>query len=453
MSHYRVEAERTVLGGCLLDNSQVDKLSLSIDDFYDARSQAIWAAIHDVMRRGEVADVVSVDDYLGVDGPGLAFLAEMVRETPGATSAANHAPIIKDKARRRAVAGAVSAVLNDLSNPRADVASIIDSAQESLSSLIGGSDRRVVEVKDWVGEWIDLLDRRLQGDEREQGISTGLAELDQLITLKSPDLLVLAGESGMGKTAAACHLLDTVTMRQGKPSIMFQLEMSKEAIWERVAASYSGARTSFMKRPAQVAGDDWSLIGTAVTRVKESPLVIDDRPGLSMAQIRGEAKRWRDHWGELGVIIIDYVGIVEPDDKRAPREQQVAQIAKASKQLAKDMDCCVVLMAQINRDNTKRSEKRPIVSDLRESAALQHNADIISFVYREEYYKPETDRRGILEWIVAKNREGALGTVEIVCDLAKSQLTPFTAENWMQWKQEHPAPERASEQPDPGFTV
>lgn len=452
MSHYNIDAEQAVIAGCLLDNSQVDKVSLSLDDFYDPHHQAIWAAIHDIMRRDGVADVVSVDDYLGVKGPGLARLAEMVRGASNAGTAERHAPILKDKSRRRAISLAVGSVLDDLNNPGADVLSIIDSAQERLSSLIGHSDRKVGEVKDWVGDWLDLLDRRVQGEESEMGISTGIAELDEYFTLKSPDLHVLAGESGMGKTVAACHLMDHVTMRQGKPSIMFQLEMSKEAVWERVAASFSGARTSFMKRPGQVSGDDWPQLGAAFQRVQEASMVIDDRPGLTMAQIRGECKRWRDYWGEIGVIIIDYVGIVEPDDKRAPREQQIAQIAKAAKQLAKDIDCHVVLMAQINRDNTRRTDKRPIVTDLRESAALQHNADIISLVYREEYHNPESDRRGILEWIVGKNREGACGTVEMVCDLARSRLTPLTGEELSRWHQEHPAPNKQSK-PDDGFSI
>lgn len=440
MSHYNLDAEQVVLAGCLLDNERVDKIGLSINDFYNPQHQAIWGAINDIMRRGKVADVVSVDDYLGETGPGLANLAELVRQAPSGASAEHHAPIVKDKARRRAISLAMVAVLDDLNNPGTDVLDVIDGAQERLSALIGHSDRKVGEVKDWVGDWVDLLDRRVQGDEREMGISTGIAELDEFFTLKSPDLHILAGESGMGKTLAACHLMDAVTMRQGKPSIMFQLEMSKEAVWERIAASYSGARTSFMKRPGSHPGDDWSQIGVAVQRVQEAPLVIDDRPGLSMAQIRGECKRWKDHWGEVGVVIIDYVGIVSPDDKRAPREQQIAQIARSAKQLAKQIDCHVVLMAQINRDNTKRTEKRPMVTDLRESAALQHNADIISFVYRDEHYNKESERRGIMEWIVGKNREGALGTVELVCDLPRSSLKPLTADALQRWQMENPAP-------------
>ncbi len=340
MSHHNLDAEQRVVAACLLDNSLIDSLSLSINDFYDATHQAIWAAMHDIIRRGDVADVVSVDDYLGERGPGLVMLAEMVQGMVSAGSVTHCAGIIKDKARRRAVSHAVGAVLDDLNNPGADVLSVIDGAQERLSALIGHSDRKVGEVKEWVGEWLDLLDARLQGEQREKGLSTGNPDLDEYFTLRSGDLMVLAGESGMGKTVAASHLMDAVTMRQGAPSLMFQLEMSKESIWERIAASYSGARLKFMKRPNDVLGDDWSQLGAAVQRVKDAPLVIDDRPGLTMAQIRGEAKRWRDYWGGIGVLIVDYVGIVQPEDRRAPREQQIAEIARGCKNMANRMPCC-----------------------------------------------------------------------------------------------------------------
>lgn len=452
MKHHNIDAEQTLIAGSLLDNAVVDRVSVSLNDFHDPVHQAIWAAIHDIIRRGDTADVVTVDDYLGERGPGLAMLAEMVRGVVSTSSATHCAVIIKDKARRRAVSSAVGAVLDDLNNPRADVLTVIDGAQERLSALIGHSDRKVGEVKEWVGEWLDTLDARLQGEQREKGLSTGSPDLDEYFTMQSGDLMVLAGESGMGKTVAATHLMDAVTMRQGEPSIMFQLEMSKEAIWERIAASFSGARLKFMKRPNDVSGDDWTQLAAAVARVKDAPLVIDDRPGLTMAQIRGEAKRWRDHWGRIGLLVVDYVGIIQPEDRRAPREQQIAEVARGCKNMAKDLDCAVVLLAQINRDNTRRTDKRPIVTDLRESAALQHNADIISLVYREDYHNEESERRGLMEWIVGKNREGACGTVEMVCDLSRSSLKPFTADAWSRWQQENPKPDTSAIAGD-GFSV
>lgn len=437
---YNLDAERSLLAQCLLDNRAIDQASAIVNagDFWDSGHAAIWQAINAIAKDNGTVDVVSVDDHLGQKSPGLSVLAEICRGVVTHGAAAHCAGIIKDKSRRRALDASIRGVLEDLHKHHISVPDIIDNAQERLSSLIGHSDRPVTEVKDWLPEWIDLLERRSRGEESEVGLSTGFGDLDELFRMRPGELHILAGESGMGKTVAACNLMNSVGMIQKRPVLMFQLEMSKEDVWERIASAYGGARARFMKDPTHTPGDDWPQVSTAVARAQEATITIDDRPGLSMAQIKGQAKRWRDHWGEIGLLLIDYAGLVQPHDTRIQREQQIAQIARDCKNLSKDMNCHVVLMAQINRENTRRVDKRPIASDLRESAALQHNADIISLLYRDEHYNQESDRRGILEWIVDKNRKGPRGKAEMVCDLSRSRLEPFTADALDRWRREHP---------------
>lgn len=437
---YNLDAERNLLAQCLLDNRGIDQASpfIGAADFWDSQNAAIWKAMCDLIRQEHTANIVSVDDYLGQNSPGIAALAEMAREVVSGGSAEHCAKIIKDKAHRRAIESAVKSVFDDLHKPHMTTTDIIDRAQDQLSILVGHSDRPVTEVKDWLHEWVDLLDRRCQGEESQIGMSTGYHDLDEYFRLRSGELHILAGESGMGKTVAACNLMNSVGMIQQRPVLMFQLEMSKEDVWERIVSAYSGAKGRFMKDPKNTPGNDWPSVSTAVARAKDVTMVVDDRPGLSMSQIKAQVKRWRDHWGEVAMVMIDYVGLMQPADSRMPREQQISEIAKACKNMAKEMDCHVVLMAQINRENTKRVDKRPLPTDLRESAALQHNADIISLVYRDEHYNPESERRGILEWIIGKNRKGPRGTVDMVCDLSRSRLEPFAAEALDRWRRENP---------------
>lgn len=437
---YNLDAERALLAECLMNNANVDQASAIVNagDFWEAHHGAIWQAINGIIKDNRKADIVSVDDYMGQNSPGIAYLAEMCRDVVTQGAAVHCAGIIKDKSRRRAIEGAIRGLFDDLHKNHISVPEIIDTAQERLSALIGDSDRPVTELREWLPEWIDLLERRSRGEESELGLSTGYPELDEYFRMRPGELHILAGESGMGKTVAACNLINSVSMIQGRTSLMFQLEMSRGDVWERIVSAYSGARGRFMKDPMNTPGDDWPQISTAVARGNESNIVIDDRQGLTMAQIRGQAKRWRDHWGEIGLLMIDYVGLVEAADKRISREQQISEIARACKNMAKELDCHVVLMAQINRENTKRVDKRPMPTDLRESAALQHNADIISLLYRDEHYNPESDKRGILEWIIGKNRKGPRGTVDMVCDLSRSRLEPFSAESLDRWRRDHP---------------
>lgn len=441
---YSHEAEASVIGACILDPAQIDAVSdlVSLEDFYVEYHRAMWSGLQQLALSNSV-DPVSlhelVSDYSEYYG-GLQGLCEMARTTPASNNAKAYATAVRDKALRRRLNIYLDEIGEQVGSPHTSLPDLIDKAQAKLASVIGQRAGTVQPVQGWLSSWVDELDARFNGEIDPMGLLFNIPELDAKTSgMHSEDLIVLGGESGMGKTVVAAHILDSVCLRQKKPALMFQLEMRKEQVFNRVMGSYSGVKLDALKNPRRFMNSEgWSQVTAGVAAAKEAGLVIDDRPGLTPAQIRAAAKRWKEHYGELGCVIIDHAGIVQPDDKSIPREQQMAEVSKSSKILAKELGCPVILLAQINRENTKRGDKRPVMSDLRESASLEHNADMILFIYREAKHSPDCEYPGVAELIVAKQRDGEVGTVQVVCDLSRSQLKPATAENIANYQREFP---------------
>lgn len=439
------EAELSVITSCLINPKRVDECAdvISINDFHSPIMRDCWAWIASQAASGGEIEVIGLSEQLDSlhpnDETSLIWLSEMVRNHAGSANAVHYAKAVHDKAQRRrlqAVAEEIGGMAGDIHQ---DFGGIVDAAQSRVSGLLGPGAESVGVVSDWLTEFVDDLEAKLDGRVDPMGILYNIPDVDQKTSgLHKKDLVILAGESGMGKTVAACHILESVSMRQNKPAIMFQLEMDRGPLLRRVIGSYSGVPLALLKDPkAHKHSEHWFKLEPAFARLKEAKLVIDDRPGLTMAQMRGAAKRWKQQFGELGVIIIDHAGIVGIEDKSMSREQQIAEVSRQGKIMAKDLDTTVILLAQINRDNKVRKDKRPILSDLRESASLQHNADVVMFVYRDEVYHPDTDAWGIMEFIIAKQRDGEVGTGRAVCDLSRSQLKPMTGENIADYRREN----------------
>lgn len=438
------EAEISLIGACLLDPAQIDAVAdvVAVTDFYMPHHRAMWSAMQQLALAGQV-DVVSLHDLIGDHSDhygGLPGLVQITRNTPNASNAKHYAEAVHDKALRRRLQISLDEVGEQVGAPGNELSEVIDRAQAKLAGVMGERAGSVQPVQGWLSSWLDELDDRFHGRIDPMGLLFNIPELDAKTSGMHPeDLIILGGESGMGKTVVAAHILDSVCLRQGRPAVMFQLEMRKEQVLNRVMASHTGVKLDALKDPRYKMDDEgWAQVTAGVIATKEAGLVIDDRPGLTPTQIRAAAKRWKEHYGELGCVIIDHAGIVQPDDKAIPREQQVSEVSKSSKILAKELGCPVILLAQINRENTKRGDKRPVMSDLRESASLEHNADLILFIYREAKHNPDCEHPGIAELIVAKQRDGEVGTVEVVCDLSRSQLKPATAENISNYTREFP---------------
>ncbi|MBW5801161.1 replicative DNA helicase [Halomonas elongata] len=441
---YSAEAEASLIGACLLGPEQVDAVSdiVSVEDFYVPLHRVMWTAIQQLAMSGSV-NVVSLHDLISDytdEYDGLAGLAEMTRRTPSPDSAKLYAATVHDKAVRRGLQISLEELGSRLESPHSDLTQLVDQAQSKLAGVMGERASSVTPVKGWLDAWVTELDDRFNGRIDPMGVLFNIPELDAKTNgMHSEDLVIVGGESGMGKTVVAAHILDSVCLRQNKPAVMFQLEMRKEQVLNRVMGSHTGVKLDALKDPRRhMNGEGWNQVTAGVAAAKEAGLVIDDRPGLTPTQIRAAAKRWKEHYGELGCVIIDHAGIVQPDDKTIPREQQMAEVSKSGKILAKELGCPVILLAQINRENTKRGDKRPVMSDLRESASLEHNADMILFIYREAKHNPDCHHPGIAELIVAKQRDGETGSVDVVCDLSRSRLLPATAENIANYEREFP---------------
>lgn len=441
---YSQEAEASLIGACLLDPAQIDVVAdaVSVEDFYVPMNRVFWSAMQQLSLSGNV-DLISLhemvsdheQEYGGLDG-----LVAMVRNTPNTGNARHYAEFIRDKALRRRLHASLEEVAEQVSSPRTKLPELVDQAQAKLAGVIGPRADKVTPIQDWLMSWVDDLDARFNGQIDPMGLLFNIPELDAKTSgMHSEDLIVLGGESGMGKTVVAAHILDSVCLRQRRPAVMFQLEMRKEQVFSRVMGSHTGVKLDALKDPRRFMDQEgWSKLNAGMAVAREAGLVIDDRPGLTPTQMRAAAKRWKEHYGDLGCVIIDHAGIVQPDDKSIPREQQMAEVSKSSKILAKEIGCPVILLAQINRENTKRGDKRPVMSDLRESASLEHNADLILFIYRDAKHNPDCEYPGVAELIVAKQRDGEVGTVQVVCDLSCSQLLPATAENIERYHREHP---------------
>lgn len=441
---YSLEAESSLIGACLLDSSQIDGVAdvVSVEDFYDPLHRAMWSAMQQMARTGDV-DVVSLHELI-IDHSehygGLQGLVQMVRNTPSTGNARSYAELVHDKSLRRNLQISLDEVGEQVKGHGNSLADLIDKAQAKLAGVIGQRADKVAPVQSWLSRWVDELEARQEGKIDPMGLLFNIPELDAKTSGMHPeDLIVVGGESGMGKTVVAAHILDSVCLRQRKPAVMFQLEMRKEQVLNRVMGSHTGVKLDALKNPQRfMDGEGWNQVSAGIISAKAAGLVIDDRPGLTPTQMRAAAKRWKEHYGELGCVIIDHAGIVQPDDKSIPREQQMAEVSKSSKILAKELGCPVILLAQINRENTKRGDKRPVMSDLRESASLEHNADLILFIYRDAKHNPDCEYPGIAELIVAKQRDGEVGTVRVVCDLSRSQLKPASAENIANYHREFP---------------
>ena len=438
---FSLEAERAVLGGCLLDPSRIGKVEEKVSgaDFIQPLHKAVWRAIKEMSTDGKGIDLMTVTDALEGDtayaqGGGMAYVAEMIRETPSSTNVLMYADIVKDRSERRKL-DSVLADLGQLNNDsKINFHDLVDRAQSMVTGLVGNGEQHVGEVGDWLQGFLERFADKADGKIDPMGTTTGIKELDEkTFGFHDDQLWILMAESGMGKTmVAVCWML--ACSLSGRPVVMFQQEMGRDALMNRAIASHGQLDLNDIRRPHPGLGEEfWSKFSASALVMKSAPMVIDDRPGMTPSQIARSARRWRDHFKAKGyakapVFFIDHAGIVEPDDKRMPREQQMADIANQSKRLAKSLSTSVVLLAQTNRDSVKRQDKRPIVTDLRESAALQHNADVIIGAYRDVVHNKDSQMADAMELIVLKQRDGETGTVYAACNPRKSWVGDMSAD-------------------------
>ena len=419
-----LEAERGVLGSILLMPDACDDVALILrpDDFYDDANQKLFAhmlAMHDAGRR---IDSTLLVEQLRTAGEletvgGVAYLIELSQAVPHAAHAVYYSQVVKDKATLRSLIYASTEILRDAYDTSAEAREMLSRAEERIFSILeqkGSGD--LANIGDILHEAIVRIDARMKQEQTIGGIETGFTDLDALTGgLHDSELIILAARPSMGKTALAMNIAEYVTMQAKVPTLFVSLEMSSLELGDRMLCSCARVNGHRL-RNGTISNDDRRKLVETAAEISQAPLFVDDSPSRTMTEIAATARRLKRKDG-LGLIVIDYLQLIEPDNARDPRQEQVARIARRLKGMARELKVPVVCLAQLNRQAEASKENKPRLSHLRESGAIEQDADVVMFVHREEYYQTNEEDRarvaGQAEIIVAKQRNGPIGDVKL----------------------------------------
>lgn len=413
-----VEAEQSVLGGLLIDPRAWDRIADVVreTDFYRDDHRRIFNQIHQMAETGKPIDVVTVFESLERSNQalltgGLSYLAEIANATPSTANIRRYGEIVADHAARRNLA-AVAAQIDSLAHSAGNARAAIDDAQRLLAEIAdtGSSRSEPVAIGNVLGRVIQDIERRSASGCSIAGLATGFADLDRRLSGLHPgDLVILAGRPAMGKTALALNIAENVATA-GKPALVFSLEMGDEQLATRALAS-QGSIPMERLRNGRLQDSDWSSITAALGKLHEAPLIIDESGGLTVPQMAARARRVMRRQG-LALIVIDYLQLM--CGAGTNRNEELGDLTRRLKLLAKEMGVPVILLSQLSRKVEERPNKRPMMSDLRESGAIEQDADVILMIYRDEYYHPASPDAGTAEVMIVKHRMGATGTAQLV---------------------------------------
>jgi replicative DNA helicase len=422
---HSVEAEQAVLGGLLLDNSTWDTVAdrLRADDFYRRDHQVVFEAIAELSARNEPSDAVTLAEYLASKGQaeesgGLGYLAGLARDTPTAANIRAYADIVRERALLRQlirVSGEIAA--SAYGSEGRPAAELVDEAERRVFEIAEKGRRTgsgFVPLRDVLGATIDRLDMLNQSQGKLTGISCGYTELDRMTAgLQPGDLVIVAGRPSMGKTTLALNIAENAAIAQNKAVAVFSMEMSREQLAFRMISSIGRVDQGHM-RTGMFGDEDWARINGAIAQMKSAPLFIDDSGSLTPTEVRARARRLaRERKDGLGLIVIDYLQLMQVAGTKENRATEISEISRSLKALAKELKVPVIALSQLNRSVEQRVDKKPVMSDLRESGAIEQDADVIILIYREEVYDPDTPRKGIADIIIAKQRNGPTGEVHL----------------------------------------
>jgi len=415
-----IEAEESILSAIFINNdSLLDIIDiLSPEDFYKGAHKTIFKVIIELANKQEPADLITVanglkeKDQLESIG-GAAYLATICDAAPIAVNAVHYARIIKGKASLRALITASSTIIENCLKDKGNFEEIIDFAETSIFNVSEQKSQTSFQnLGDLININIDKIEEQQGNAGGLSGLSTGYLKLNNITSgLQKSDLIILAARPSMGKTALALNIARNVAVEERKPVAVFSLEMSNEQLSMRLLTSEARIDSNRL-RTGFISQEDWQNATDAAGVLNELPIFIDDAPNITAMEIRAKARKLYKRHNELGLIIIDYLQLMKPPFKSDRRDLEIAEISRSLKALAKELAVPVMALSQLNRMLEQRADKRPMLSDLRESGALEQDADIVAFIYRDEVYNKEPDnpKKGTAEVIVAKNRNGATGT-------------------------------------------
>lgn len=418
-----VEAEQAVLGGLMISNSGWDDVAdrVSEGDFYRKEHKLIFRVIGQLAEENKPGDLVTISQALQALGQleeagGVAYLSELSRNTPSAANITAYADIVRDRSILRHLIEVSNRISEHAFHPRGSSSQeVLDEAEAAIFEIAGQhkEDGGPRAIKTVLSQTIDRLDELYQNKKTVTGVSTGFEELDRMTTGMQPaDLVIVAARPSMGKTAFAMNLCENVALKSNLPVLVFSMEMPGDSLVMRMLSSLGRINQQSI-RTGRLDAEDWPRISSAVSMLSEQYFYIDDTPALSPLEMRARARRVaRECGGELGCIMVDYLQLMQMAGSEN-RVGEISEISRSLKALAKELNVPVVALSQLNRSLEQRPNKRPVMSDLRESGAIEQDADLIIFLYRDEVYNPETQEAGIAEVIIGKQRNGPIGTLRL----------------------------------------
>jgi replicative DNA helicase len=426
---HSIEAEQSVLGGLLLDNTAWDRIAdlVGTDDFYRQDHQYIFGAISRLIDASKPADAVTVFEALRNTGRadqagGLVYLNSLAQNTPSAANIRRYAELVRERSVLRRLVTAGDEIATSALNPAGrDTKQILDEAETKVFQIAeeGARGRQgFIEIQPLLTRVVEriqeLFERANPSD--VTGVPTGFADLDVKTSGFQPgDLIIIAGRPSMGKTALALNIGEHVAIDQGMPVAVFSMEMGASQLALRMLSSV-GKLDQQRLRTGRLQDDDWPRLTSAIQKMHEAPLFIDETAALTAIDLRARARRLARTCGRLGLIIVDYLQLMSAASEGENRATEISEISRGLKSLAKELAVPVVALSQLNRTVETRTDKRPVMSDLRESGAIEQDADVILFIYREEVYNPDTTDRNIAEIIIGKQRNGPIGRLNLRFD-------------------------------------
>lgn len=419
-----IDAERSILGGVMLDHESWEKVAGRVveEDFYRPEHRILFGTLKELARRSQPFDVITVIDALNSSGKleavgGESYLWEMVNDIRTVANISSYSDIVREKSVLRQLINVSNEIADSAFNPQGrELKELLNTAEAKVFAIAEqtGTQGNILMLKDILASAVDKIDHLHKSAGTVTGMATGFSDLDDMTSgLQKSDLIIVAGRPSMGKTTLVMNLAEYAAVQHKKPVLVFSMEMPADALVMRMIASLGRVNLANI-RAGKLDDSDFSRIMSVVNILSEAPLFIDDTPGLSPMEVRARARRLAKEHGELGLIVIDYLQLMRvPGFKVDNRTAEISEISRSLKELARELNVPVIALSQLNRSLEQRSDRRPMMSDLRESGAIEQDADLIVFIYRDEVYNPESMDKGTAEIIIAKHRNGPVGKIRL----------------------------------------
>jgi replicative DNA helicase len=422
---HSIEAEQSVLGGLMIANESWDNVAdlVTEEDFYRAGHQRIFVRMAHLVEAGEPIDVITLAEALKNAGEldseevgGFPYLAELAKNTPSAANIRAYAQVVRERSSLRSMIAVANEIADSGFNPEGrNSDELLDEAERNIMQIAEGRPNQggPESVNGLLQGAIERIDELFNSDSNITGVSTGFDDLDDKTSgLQKSDLIIVAARPSMGKTAFAVNMVESAVLSNDKPVVVFSMEMPANAIIMRMISAIGRIHMSKVLS-GKLDEEDWPKLSAAVSKLKDRPLFIDDTPALTPTEIRSRIRRIAREHGEIGMVMVDYLQLMQVAGTSEGRTAEISEISRSLKAIAKEFNCPMVALSQLNRSLEQRPNKRPINSDLRESGAIEQDADVIMFIYRDDYYNEESPDKGVAEIIIGKQRNGPTGTTRL----------------------------------------